>query len=390
MTDIKLSKIAFADDPIQGGTSIIAFGSFGAGKSKLLQSWAVKAFKRGHLVILRSKDVDTWQDLASEYPIHVYSPDFYHFDFDDPGQNRNIKYSLIRRPDDIVSHLSKDEINVIVVLGSEFDSGFFWSWFSKSLIHHAHTWTTFIFDELRDVFQSHPSGPSYNIYESFVNAMTSFRKKRIHFRASTHTFHDLYYEILYKFQYTAYLKGAILLPKKRTALDYTTPIKEAIDREHYILDNISEFEVVEHLLLPENLATSLTVSIEGKDFDASNFPLELLSMGIHPMVQCPACGRSFHASSPKLSCPICKEPIEIVDSIARTTPEVEYDGENPPKDTPLTPLSIEETSENPAPLSRPASPPRKPRKSIKLKKSEQKTKRSKHKIGRENQKIEQR
>jgi hypothetical protein len=340
---MSLVRQAFGDDPIQGGTSIITFGSFGSGKSKLLQSWAIRDFEKGHLVILRSKDVDTWQDLSERYPIHVYTPDYYHFTFDDQSQNKNIKYTIIRRPDDIVQNLKRDEINIISALGSEFETGFFWSWFSKSLTHHhSKGWTTFLFDELRDVYQSHPSGDSFKVYESFVSALTSFRKKRIHFRASTHTFHDVYYEILYKFQYTVYLKGSILLPKKRTALETRTPIQEACNRETFILDNISEFETVHHSTLPPELATSQTVAIDGPDFSSSLFPLELLSMGIRPLVKCPECERSFHAISPRQSCPICKEEISLTDKIAKGTPKKDYDGENPPEDTLLSPLSIEE------------------------------------------------
>ena len=371
---------ALGDNSIQGGTSLIAFGSFGSGKSKLIQSWAIKAFQKGHLVILRSKDVDTWQDLSYQFPIHVYTSDIYHFDYQDQEQNHNIKYTMIRRPDDILKSLKREEINVIALMGSEYAQGFFWAWFSNSLVHNSKGWTTFCFDEIRDVFQSHPSGPSYQIYESFVTAMTSFRKQRIHFRASTHTFHDLYYEILYKFNYVAYLKGAILLPKKRTALKFRTPIEEECDKEHYILDNISSFEVVHHSLLDESLATGRTVSLEGPDFEPDNFPLESMKMGVQPVVECPNCEREFHARSSKIRCPFCKEEIQIVDRIAPGTPAIDYDGT---ARYPLTPLSIEETSENRASLPGPASPPGKPQKSTKQKKSGQKSKGSKHKSGRE-------
>ena len=370
---------AMSDNSIQGGTTLIAFGSFGSGKSKLIQSWAIKAFQKGHLVILRSKDVDTWQDLASRFPVHVYTPDIYHFDYQDEGQNKNIKYTTVRRPEDIIKSLKPEEINVIALMGSEYAQGFFWAWFSNSLVHHSKGWTTFCFDEIRDVFQSHPSGPSYQIYESFVTAMTSFRKQRIHFRASTHTFHDLYYEILYKFNYVAYLKGAILLPKKRTALKYRTPIEEECDKEHYILDNISSFEVVHHTLLEENLATGRTVSIEGPDFEPDNFPLESMKMGVQPVVECPNCDREFHARTSKLRCPFCKEEIQIVDRIAPGTPPVNYDGSGR---SGVPPLSIEETSGNAGPLSHPASDPGKPQKSKKNRKSEQKQVRSKDKKGR--------
>ncbi len=370
---------AMSDNPIQGGTTLIAFGSFGSGKSKLIQSWAIKAFQKGHLVIIRSKDVDTWQDLASQYPIHVYTPDIYHFDYQDE-ENQNIKYTMVRRPDDIIKSLKRDEINVIALIGSEYAQGFFWAWFSNSLVHNSKGWTTFCFDEIRDVFQSHPSGPSYQIYESFVSAMTSFRKQRIHFRASTHTFHDLYYEILYKFNYVAYLKGSILLPKKRTALKFRTPIEEECDKEHYILDNISSFEVVHHSLLPESLATGNTVSIEGPDFEPDNFPLESMKMGVQPVVECPNCEREFHARTSKLRCPFCKEEIQIVDRIAPGTPPIDYDGSGRYG---AHPLSIEETLENPASPSWTTSTRRKPQKSTKQKKSEQKSNRSKHKNGRE-------
>ena len=376
---MSLKEEALGDNPIQGGTTIIAFGGFGSGKSKLIQSWAIKDFEKGHLVILRSKDVDTWQDLASKFPVHVYSPNIYHFDFQDIGQNQNIRYTMIRRPDDIIKSLKKNELNIISVLGSEYAQGFFWSWFSNSLVHHSKGWTTFCFDEIRDVFQSHPSGPSYQVYESFVSAMTSFRKQGIHFRASTHTFHDLYYEILYKFNYVSYLRGAILLPKKRTALQYRTPIQEKADREHYILDNISSFEVVHHHLLPDSLATKLTVSLEGPDFDTENFPLEALSMGIQPMVECPNCEREFHARAPKQRCPFCKEYIQIVDRIAPGTPPMDYDGT---ARYPPPPLSIEENPENRDPLPGTARTPGKVKKSIKSKKSGQKKNRSKEKNGR--------
>ncbi len=376
---MNLKDQALGDNPIQGGTTIIAFGGFGSGKSKLIQSWAIKDFEKGHLVILRSKDVDTWQDLSSRYPVHVYTPDIYHFDFQDISQNQNIHYTMIRRPDDIVKSLKRDEINVISVLGSEYSQGFFWSWFSNSLIHHSSGWTTFCFDEIRDVFQSHPSGPSYQIYESFVNAMTSFRKQRIHFRASTHTFHDLYYEILYKFNYVAYLKGSILLPKKRTALQFRTPIEEKADKEHYILDNISSFEVVHHALLPDELATKLTISIEGPDFNPENFPLESLKMGIQPMVECPECGREFHARATKQKCPFCKEDIIIADRIAPGTPAMDYDGT---ARYPPPPLSIEENPENRASLRGAGRTPEKVKKSTKSKKYEKNKKGSKRENGR--------
>ena len=376
---MNLKDQALGDNPIQGGTTIIAFGGFGSGKSKLIQSWAIKDFEKGHLVILRSKDVDTWQDLSSRYPVHVYTPDIYHFDFQDIKQNQNIHYTMINRPDDIVKSLKKNEINVIAVLGSEYAQGFFWSWFSNSLIHHASGWTTFCFDEIRDVFQSHPSGPSYQIYESFVNAMTSFRKQRIHFRASTHTFHDLYYEILYKFNYVAYLKGSILLPKKRTALQFRTPIEEKADKEHYILDNISSFEVVHHPLLPDELATKLTISIEGPDFNPENFPLESLKMGIQPMVECPECGREFHARATKQKCPFCKEDIIIADRIAPGTPAMDYDGT---ARYPPPPLSIEENPENRASLRGAGRTPEKVKKSTKSKKYEKNKKGSKRENGR--------
>ena len=68
---------AFIDDPVYKGTSILAMGRKGSGKSSLLHMWGIKAFAKGHTVILRSKDIDTWYGLASEYPLHVYTPDFY-------------------------------------------------------------------------------------------------------------------------------------------------------------------------------------------------------------------------------------------------------------------------------------------------------------------------
>ena len=329
-----LTEQALGDDPNQGGTSLIAFGSYGSGKSKLLQSWAIQAFQSGHLVIVRSKDVDTWQDLASEYPIHVYSPDIYQFDFMDKNQDRNIKYTVVRRADDMVKALRRDEINIIAVNGSESAQGFFWAWFSNSLVHVNSGWTTLCFDEMRDVFNSKPSGEDYRVYESFLTAMSSFRKRKIHLRASTHTFHDLYYEILYKFAYTVYLRGSILLPKKRTALRFRTPIERNTDLEHYILDNKSEFWIVHHPLLPVNLATGNTVSFEGPDFDRDSFPRESMNMGIEPLVECPNCNKVFHSRTPTRRCPFCKEEITIMDKVAPGTPPIDYEnagggGEHP-------------------------------------------------------------
>jgi len=321
-----LSEEALSDNDIHGGTMVLAMGGFGSGKSKLLQSWAIEAFERGHLVVMRSKDVDTWQDLSSRYPLHVYTPDIYSFKFQDEKQRQNITFTMIRRPDDIVKHLKKEEINIIAVNGPQFAQEFFWGWFSIYLAHNSEGWTTFCFDEMSDVYPSKPSGESYWASEYFVGALKSFRKAHIHLRASVHTFHDLYYEILYKFDYTAYLKKATLLPKKRTALKYRTPIQDNCDYEHYILDNVSEFSIVHHSMLPEHLATKKTVTIDGPDFRPENFPIEAIRMGITPLIECPSCGRNLHMKSEKRKCPYCGEELILADSIALGTPSVDYNG----------------------------------------------------------------
>ena len=48
---MSLKEEALGDNPIQGGTTIIAFGGFGSGKSKLIQSWAIKDFEKGHFLL---------------------------------------------------------------------------------------------------------------------------------------------------------------------------------------------------------------------------------------------------------------------------------------------------------------------------------------------------
>ena len=369
-----LAEKALGDNAIKGGTSVFVSGDFGSGKSSLLQMWAIRAFNHGHLVILRSKDVDTWQDIASKYPVHVYTPDIFHFDFDDPDQNKNIKYTMIRRPDDMVKSLKRDEINVISVLGSQFGMSFFWAWFSNSLILNKpqKLWTTFIFDEIRDVIDPNPHGKGYWTTYSFLSAFTSFRKKRIHFRASAHKYSNVFWDLMQKFEYKAYLKGAELPPSRKTALKSTMPIIEGVDTTHYILDTNSKFTRTKHPELLGFLGTGNTITIDGNNFDPSNYPIEQLFMGLSPKITCPECGRVFHIDSSVETCPFCRQEIIAADKIAPGTPSIDYDGT---ATYPPPPLSIEETSEKPAPLSRPTSDHRKTQKSTKHKKSGQKTKR---------------
>ena len=319
---IDLFDRAFADDPKYGGTQIMTYGAKGSGKSLLLSTWAIKDLQHGHRVVWRSKDVDSWTIFANRVPVNVIIPDkLYAFEVERQGKKialpDNVSISVIPRPDDAAHNLMQGAINVICLEATPASEAAWWTVFCDRLVHLPTRWTSLFFDEINDVFVSKPTGDQWMLQDRFKNVFASFRKKKIHFRGSAHIFHDVDYNISYKFKYTVYLQGAILLPKKRTRLRTPSLISQLNDFQG-ILDDSSSFVVFDYDPLPGDIATSDVVSFEGPEWSLNDYPNISLQLGIRPVIKCqnPECNRPIRVWVGQTSCPYCGTDIWLVDKNA--------------------------------------------------------------------------
>ncbi|MHB1708709.1 MAG: HNH endonuclease [Thermoplasmataceae archaeon] len=294
----------------------------------LLSMWALQALKKGHTVIWRSKDVDSWTIFAHRAPVNVIVPyDSYSFSIESrDGENiempENISVVRIPRPDDAAENLIHGAVNVICVnTSSPSSESAWWTIFADRLVHTAKGWTSFFFDEINDVFVSKPTGDQWVTQDRFKNVFASFRKKRIHFRASAHIFHDVDYNISYKFRYNIYLRGSVLLPKKRTALRYPALISQ-LDDFQGILDDAASFVVFDYEKMPYDVATGEVVSVDGPEWSLSRYPNLMFSLGILPTVKCvnPECNRPVRVREGQTTCPYCGNELILVDEAAPGTP----------------------------------------------------------------------
>lgn len=344
MSDRKIIDVALADDPLQGGTAIIAYGKFGSGKSKLLQTWAINDLARGHTVIMRSKDADNWHDLASRYPIHVITPGTdYSATMEKDGVEEklpdNVTFISVLRPDDAARAIKKGVLNVIYVEGkTPVSEAAWWTIFVREYSRVAKGWTTLCFDEIRDVFPAKVTGEVYTIYDKFIFSLANLRKKRIHIRASSHTFHDVFYGVAYKFQYTVYMQGSLMLLKKKTAVKYQSTINRECDDTHFIIDNISGYEVCEFKRLPQELASGSTVNMNcnGEGWSINDYPILMFTLGLKPVVKCvnPECQRPVYVREGQDTCYYCGSDLMLVDKVGKGTPPRQYfpgiDAPDPP------------------------------------------------------------
>lgn len=343
MSDRKIIDVALADDPLQGGTAIIAYGKFGSGKSKLLQTWAINDMERGHTIIMRSKDADNWHDLASKYPVQVITPGAdYSATVEKNGKDEklpeNVTFLSVHRPDDAARAIKKSAINVIYVEGkTPVSEAAWWTMFVKEYARIAKGWSTLCFDEIRDVFPAKVTGEVYTIYDKFIFSMANLRKKKIHIRASSHTFHDVFYGVAYKFQYTVYMQGSLMLLKKKTAVKYQSTINRECDDTHFIIDNISGFEVCEFKRLPKELASGSTVNLccNGEGWSINDYPTLMFTLGLKPVVKCvnPECQRPVYVREGQDTCYYCGSDLMLADKVGKgTTPRQYVPGEKDPQE----------------------------------------------------------
>lgn len=309
---------AFEDNIEYGGTQIMAYGAKGSGKSMLLSLWALKDLERGHTIIWRSKDVDTWTIFSHRAKVRVIVPyEGYRITREDKDENEipleNTEIVVCPRPDDAVALLNKGGVNIICLQTSTVESeSLWWSIFSLSLTHARLGWVTLCIDEINDLFESNPRGDLAQIHKKFKETFASFRKKKIHVRASAHIYHDVNYEISYKFKYTVYLRGALLLPKKRTSLQYPTLIRK-LEGFQGILDDGTQFSIFDYDPLPQDVATQEIVTVEGPEWSMNDYPSLVLRIGLKPSVSCTGCSRSMRVREGMKNCPWCGAQVVLRD-----------------------------------------------------------------------------
>ncbi len=315
---------AFDDDPKYGGTQVMVYGAKGSGKSMLLSLWALKDLQKGHTVIWRSKDVDTWTIFTHRAKVRVIVPyEGYRISREDADGNEipleNTEIVVCPRPDDAVACLNKGGINVICLETSTVDSeSLWWTVFARTLNHSRLGWITLCIDEINDIFESNPRGDLSQIHKKFKEAFATFRKKKIHVRASAHIYHDVNYEISYKFKYTVYLRGSMLLPRKRTSLKYPTPIRQLEDFQG-VLDDGALFTIFTYDPLPEDVATRETVSVDGPEWSMNDYPSLMQAIGLQPRITCSSCSRGFKIKEGMKTCPFCGDILLAKDAFQRGT-----------------------------------------------------------------------
>ena len=314
-------ETALADDPGYGGTQRMLYAKKGGGKSYLLSTWAIQDFRRGHTVIWRAKDADSWTIFSNRYPVQVIVPDRNYTITRETREGKPMEFdpstvfTEAKRPDDAVAALKNDMINVIIVEGeTPLDETAWWTVFLGGLIKHAKGWTSLFLDEINDIIPAKPSGDRYFVQDKFKSYFASCRKRRIHVAASAHIFHDVDYNISYKFLYTIYMNGALLLPKKRTALRYKTLI-DKLQPYQFIIDNISGFELVDYSPLPSDIATGEVVTFGGPGWSINNYPSLMMNLGLFPMVTCSneKCNRPVRVRPGMATCPWCGTEVLLFD-----------------------------------------------------------------------------
>jgi len=261
-------------DPQTGGKEVLIIGIPGSGKTTLLLNlMLINMVENKEIVIWRGREqeqihkIPHWEDLTV----------FFHYEKDVMNVYKvrertwepiEVNTETYKNPKDLLEKLHEDKINVVyapydypfsIELFEEmrrreyfkvkkeelmrFNPNYFWyELFWRVTSRKDRRWLGFYIDELDDIFPNIVTGIEFWFVRFFKNKFKDFRKTRVSFNAATHSYSDIHWMILPKFQTYIYLKDATVPPKRR--VDPTLPL--GLERGQMIIDSgrfgIHEFD----------------------------------------------------------------------------------------------------------------------------------------------------
>lgn len=305
---------ATASDPTYGGTTKIAYGGKGSGKSVLLIRWLVEALQRHETAIWRARYTDTWNVFAQAKGTQLLVPLGSDVELllapiaskkgtavpvlpEDVG--RGLSVAGYTSAEDAVRLLRTGTANIIATpfIRQEHEV-VFWTAFAFYLVRRPDlSFMHFTIDEIDEIFSPYPPWSLYDYYMRFRDAFRDFRKTRVQFSASAHIYSDVDYRIENKFRYRAYLEGAMVkttraVVKQRyvNALGKWEGIMESNRYQHF------EFGPIPEAFRPSNMIiTRIRPAVQD---EAQPQPAAELPADTRRRVVCPKCGRAVYTRMP--------------------------------------------------------------------------------------------
>ena len=304
---------ATVSDPTYGGTTKIAYGTKGSGKSTLITTWLVEALQRHETAIWRARYTDTWNVFAQARGTQLLVPlgsdvELLLSPIVRAGKTvpvlpenlgRGITVTGYTSPEDAVRLLRPASANIIATPFARQEQEVpFWTAFAFYLVRRPDlSFVHFAIDEIDELFSPYPPWSLYEYYMMFRDAFRDFRKTRVQFSASAHIYSDVDYRIENKFRYRAYLQGAMVktsraVVKQRyvNALGKWEGIMESTRYQHFEFGPIPE---------PYRPADMIITRIRPATQDEPRpQPAAELPANTRRQVVCPKCGRAVYTRMP--------------------------------------------------------------------------------------------
>ncbi|ABN58505.1 conserved hypothetical protein [Pyrococcus abyssi virus 1] len=274
----RLWKELVTRDPQTGGKEALIIGRPGAGKTTLLLNlMIVNMVENEEVVIWRGRDLEQihklphWEDISVFY--HYYKDDMTVYKVHGTSYEKvEVTTEEYKNPKDLLKKLKPNKVNVVyapydypfsVELFEEmrrneyfkvkkeelmrFNPNYFWyELFWQVTKRKDRRWLGFYIDEFDDIFPSVVTGIEYWFVRFFKNKFKDFRKARVSLYAATHSYSDVHWMILPKFQTYIYLQDATVPPKRK--VEPTLPL--GLEPGQMIIDS-GRFGIYEFSPLPQ-------------------------------------------------------------------------------------------------------------------------------------------
>lgn len=319
----------FENNPLYGGTQMIKYAAKGAGKTMLDHHMIRASIQRGDLVIVRASSLDTWHTLARTNKLRAITLGDYEFKLRSIKVKKSEKVRLedigieevrVNSPETAINVMSdgKPIVNIIITdgmagmdrsLGKGNKETMFWVLLLYYLMRNDdERWTTVYFDEIQEIFNANPSsGEQWAIQQIFrTTIFNHFRKARINFRASTHTYHNLDFDLQSMFAYKMIMYGGIPIHQWDYSQDFD--FKTIKKGEAIVIDAGSQWERLKLPYEPEHAPDTVIETLpESVEFHPELDERYCKLLGITKNIICASCGEIVPYT--RVKCPSCKEKL---------------------------------------------------------------------------------
>ena len=308
------------DDPRRDGKIVTIMGSYGAGKTVLMQRIAREKLAMGDMVIVRSKRKDTWQVFANTSRVNIIAQQAVgELRLDAQLTNKaeadglnEMEINYCNGPDNAITMLKSGEINVIITSNMRHVSeAAWWTLFFHYLAMTKRVGFTSIFmDELHELFPDGLESDVFHFVQPFVESIDNFRKSMVNFYFSTHDKDKLFYKIFNTAHYKIFMNGAKVM--RRGSRIRSQGLLDRLNRGEGVLEHANGFvgfanvieEDTEELVLPRY--NIMVVGEQAFDYYLRPDYLRILDLDPWFTMDCPGCGYHWNIKrNPSPRCPRC-------------------------------------------------------------------------------------